>query len=56
MDTPEQSTASCGLQPYRRLRDDPRYAEIKRIIDQFPAEKMEELKLYIERWTSETGC
>ena len=54
MDVPDQSTFSCGLQPYRCLRDDPRYAEIKRMIDQFPSERMEELKLYIQRWTRDT--
>ncbi|MEI7450554.1 MAG: hypothetical protein WCJ75_13120 [Desulfomonile sp.] len=30
--------------------DDPRYDEIKRIIENFPREKMENLKSYIQRW------
>lgn len=36
--------------PYRSLREDPRYAEIKRIIDEFPAEKMDQLRSFINRW------
>lgn len=37
-------------QPYRRFREDPRYDELKRMIESFPSEKMEQLKMYIERW------
>ncbi len=36
--------------PYRRFRDDPKYDEIKKMIEDFPSEKMEQLRLYIERW------
>jgi hypothetical protein len=37
--------------PKRRpLRDDPRYDELKRILENFPPEKMEELKTSIRRW------
>lgn len=54
MDTTNQSTACRGLQPYRRLREDPRYVEIKRMIDRFPVENMEKLKMYIQRWSRHT--
>jgi hypothetical protein len=37
-------------QGYRKLREDPRYDEIKRIIESLPPEKMKALKSYIERW------
>lgn len=47
------SAVNGGLRPYRRFRDDPRYDEIKRIIDEIPREKMEELKMYIQRWSSD---
>lgn len=32
------------------IREDPRYDEIKKIIENFPPEKMELLKSYIQRW------
>lgn len=34
--------------PYRNLRDDPRYDEIKRIIEGVPPEKIEILKRYLQ--------
>ncbi len=37
-------------QPYRPLRDDPRYDEIKRIIENWPPENMDKLRTYIQRW------
>jgi len=37
-------------QPYGSFRDDPRYEEIKRIIENWPPEKMDKLKNYIQRW------
>ena len=37
-------------QGYRKLREDPRYYEIKRMIESLPPEKMKALKTYIERW------
>ncbi len=37
-------------QGYRKLREDPRYHEIKKIIESLPPEKMKALKTYIERW------
>jgi hypothetical protein len=50
MRTLDASAAKQRQQPYRPLREDPRYDEIKRIIDDLPAEKMKKLKMYIERW------
>jgi hypothetical protein len=45
---------TCGSkdrsQPYRTLREHPRYAEIKRIIENFPPEKMHKLRSYIRQW------
>lgn len=38
--------------PYRPLRDDPRYDEIKKMIEEFPEERLDELKRYIQRWLS----
>jgi hypothetical protein len=46
----DASAAKPRQQPYRPLREDPRYDEIKRIIDDMPAEEMKKLKIYIERW------
>jgi hypothetical protein len=37
-------------QPYRPIRDDPKYDEIKKIIEKFPPEQMDRLKRYIQRW------
>jgi hypothetical protein len=51
MSTLDCSGQSNGRGPYRSLREDPRYAEIKRIIDNLPSDKMELLKRYIQRWT-----
>lgn len=34
--------------PYRNLRDDPRYDEIKKIIEGVPPEKIEMLKRYLQ--------
>ncbi|MGB6065688.1 MAG: hypothetical protein WBG50_12845 [Desulfomonilaceae bacterium] len=50
MRTTDVSGAKIRRQPYRPLQEDPRYDEIKKMIDDFPAEKMEKLKTYIERW------
>lgn len=50
MRSTEASGAKTRRQPYRPLHEDRRYDEIKRIIDDCPAEKMEKLKTYIERW------
>lgn len=32
------------------FRDDPNYLEIKKMIENFPADRMKQLKMYIERW------
>jgi hypothetical protein len=50
MRTLDASATKQRRHPYRPLREDPRYDEIKRIIDDLPAEKMKKLKMYIERW------
>lgn len=31
--------------PYRQLRDDPRYGELKRVIEKLPLDKIERLKV-----------
>ncbi len=36
----------------RSLKDDPRYEEIKKMIEEFPPDKMDLLKTYIQRWLS----
>lgn len=38
--------------PYKPLRKDPRYREIKRMIEDFPPDRMEKLRRYIEEWLS----
>ena len=38
MGTLDESVTQPPPQPYRNLREDPRYAEIKKIIDEFPKE------------------
>lgn len=43
-------------QPYRPIRDDPKYDEIKEIIDKFPPEQMERLKRYIQRWIRKSSA
>jgi hypothetical protein len=50
MTTLERSLTKKPKRPYRPLRDDPRYGEIKKMIEEFPSEHMEKLKLYIQRW------
>jgi hypothetical protein len=40
--------------PHRPLRDDPKYDEIKKMIEDFPRERLEELKRYIQRWLRES--
>jgi hypothetical protein len=55
MQATDGSAVKGGLRPYRRLCEDPRYDEIKRIIDEIPKEKMEELKMYIQRWSRDAG-
>ena len=39
-----------AIPKHRPLRDDPRYDELKKILENFPPEKMEELKTFIKRW------
>jgi len=36
--------------PHRCIREDPRYDELKKMIEEFPPEKMELLKSYIQKW------
>jgi|WetSurMetagenome_2_1015567.scaffolds.fasta_scaffold190088_2 hypothetical protein len=43
--------SSVPSRPRRPLRDDPRYHEIKKMIEEFPTEHLEELKRYIQRWS-----
>jgi len=50
MGNANSSGGKTRQQPYRCFREDPRYDEIKRMIESFPSEKMEQLKMYIERW------
>lgn len=50
METSDVSGAKDRRRPYRSLREDPRYNEIKRMIDDFPPDKMDKLKNYIKRW------
>jgi hypothetical protein len=45
-----QASGKVATQPYPDLRDDPRYDELKQIIDDCPREKMKELESYIKRW------
>lgn len=42
---PQLRNASKGS-----IRDDPRYEEIKKMIEEFPPDKMDLLKTYIQRW------
>jgi hypothetical protein len=44
------SGSQGSREPYRPLREDPRYDEIKKLIENFPPENMEKLRLYIRRW------
>lgn len=50
MTTMDRSQAKKPQRPYRPLRDDPRYSEIKKMIEEFPSEHMEKLKRYIQQW------
>ena len=37
--------------PYRTLREDPRYDELRKIIDELPPDKIEKLKTYVRKWS-----
>ena len=37
--------------PYKTLREDPRYDELRKIIDELSPEKIEKLKSYIRNWS-----
>ncbi len=50
METFDESGTRNQSQPYRNLREDPRYAEIKKIIEEFPKDKMGKLRSYIKSW------
>lgn len=50
METLDESGTQSQPQPYRNIREDPRYAEIKKIIDEFPKDKMGKLRSYINRF------
>jgi hypothetical protein len=54
MASPDSSVMTDPHRPYRPLRDDPRYQEIKKMIEEFPAERLEELERYIKRWLRTT--
>jgi hypothetical protein len=42
-------------QPSGPIRDDPKYDEIKNIIDKFSPEQMKRLKRYIQRWAQKSS-
>lgn len=48
-DAPETSPSPPPTRPYGQLRDDPRYGELKNLIESLPPEKLEKLKNYIQR-------
>ncbi len=50
MSKPEVDRAQPEPRPYRNLKEEPHYEEIRRLIDNLPPEKMERLKSYIKRW------
>jgi len=50
VETRNVSGCQTSRGPYRPLREDPRYDEIKKMIENFPPENMEKLKLYIRMW------
>ncbi|MDQ7784083.1 MAG: hypothetical protein RDU20_14460 [Desulfomonilaceae bacterium] len=51
MQSTDRFAANRGPKPYRRLREDPRYHELKKLVDEFPPEKMERLRMYIQQWS-----
>jgi hypothetical protein len=54
MEGAEHSAQRQEWRPYRDLREDPRYDELKRIIENFPRDKMHRLKSYIQRWANDS--
>lgn len=48
-DASPASISEPPSRPYGELRDDPRYGELKNLIENLPAEKLEKLKNYIKR-------
>jgi hypothetical protein len=46
----DNTGSTAKPQPYRPLREHPRYRELKRIIEEMPAEEMQKLKRYIDKW------
>lgn len=46
----ESCEAKTRLQPYRSVRDDPRYPKLKKVIDGLPRHKREYLKSYLEQY------
>ncbi|MCA1960335.1 MAG: hypothetical protein LDL33_06030, partial [Desulfomonile sp.] len=43
------SSIQAPPKPYGELRDDPRYGELKSLIESLPPDKLEKLKNYIKR-------
>lgn len=50
MESLDVSGSKNEPRPYRSLREDPRYAEIKKMIEEMPPEMLGKLRLYIKRW------
>ncbi len=50
MERSAATTLNPSGRPSGDLHDDPRYMEIKKIIEDFPPEKLKLLKKYIESW------
>jgi len=50
MQTADASGPRTRRRPYRPFREDPKYDEIKKLIEDFPPEKMDKLRSYIQRW------
>lgn len=40
------------LRPYRSLREDPKFDQIRRLIENLPPDKIRLLEKYIQRWSN----
>jgi hypothetical protein len=52
MESLAANTFKPSGRPSGDLHDDPRYMEIKKIIEDFPPEKLKLLKRYIDSWVA----
>lgn len=55
MPTLEAIGNNYGVRPYRHLKEDPKFDQIRSLIEKLPPDKLRVLEKYIQRWSNESA-